>query len=131
MKLILHLQIKALLNIQFSGELVKQLKMEFPEAILFEADSHSDPMLIQQGLQFLKEAAKVVLILESEEGESPSKVSPLIEKVVRHTSLTPLIIVKGENQMLKKMLRLSKKELLEVESTESSIMLLRDYFRLN
>ena len=81
MKLILHLQIKALLNIQFSGELVKQLKMEFPEAILFEADSHSDPMLIQQGLQFLKEAAKVVLILESEVGESPSKVSPLIEKL--------------------------------------------------
>jgi hypothetical protein len=131
MKLILHLQIKALLNIQFSGELVKALKIEFPEAILFEADSHSDPMLIQQGLQFLKESDKVVLILESEVGESPSKVAPLIEQAIRHKSLTPIIISKGENQILKKMLSLSKKALLEVESTESSIMLVRDYFRLN
>lgn len=131
MKLILHLQIKALLNIQFSSELVKQLKIEFPKAILFEADSHSEPFLIQQGLQFLKEATKVVLILESEAGESPNKVAPLIEKVVRYKSLTPVIIVKGENQILKKMLSLSKKEVLEVESTESSIMLVRDYLSSN
>lgn len=131
MKLILHLQIKALLNIQFSGELVKALKIEFPEAILFEADSHSEPFLIQQGLQFLKDSDKVVLILESESGESPSKVAPLIEQVIRQKSLTPMIIVKGENQMLKKMLSLSKKALLEFESTESSIMLVRDYLRSN
>lgn len=131
MNLILHLQIKALLNIQFSNELVKQLKMEFPEAILFEADSHSEPFLIQQGLQFLKDSDKVVLILESESGESPSKVAPLIEQVIRQKSLTPMIIVKGENQMLKKMLSLSKKALLEFESTESSIMLVRDYLSSN
>jgi hypothetical protein len=131
MKLILHLQIKALLNIQFSNELVKQLKIEFPEAILFEADSHSEPFLIQQGLQFLKEATKVVLILESEAGESPSKVAPLIEKVVRHKSMTPLIIIQGENQVLKKMLSLSKKDVLEFESIKSSMMLFKDYLSSN
>jgi hypothetical protein len=131
MNLILHLQIKALLNIQFSNELVKQLKIEFPEAILFEADSHSEPFLIQQGLQFLKEATKVVLILECEASESPSKVAPLIEKVIRHKSLNSMILINGENQMLKKMLLLWKKEVLEFESIESSIMLVSDYLRLN
>ncbi|PIQ46848.1 MAG: hypothetical protein COW03_18250 [Cytophagales bacterium CG12_big_fil_rev_8_21_14_0_65_40_12] len=131
MKLILHLQIKALLNIKFSSELVKQLKIEFPEAILFEADSHSEPFLIQQGLQFLKEATKVVLILESEAGESPSKVAPLIEKVIRHTSLNAMVLINGENHVLKKMMSLYYVEVLEVESTESSIMLVRDYLSSN
>uniref|UniRef100_UPI00404734DB hypothetical protein n=2 Tax=Roseivirga sp. TaxID=1964215 RepID=UPI00404734DB len=131
MNLILHLQIKALLNIQFSNELVKQLKIEFPEAILFEADSHSEPFLIQQGLQFLKDSDKVVLILECEANESPSKAAPLIEKVIRHKSYNSMVLINGENQMLKKMLLLWKKEVLEFESIESSIMLVSDYLRLN
>jgi hypothetical protein len=129
MNLILHLQIKALLNIQFSSELVKQLKIEFPEAILFEADSHSEPFLIQQGLQFLKEATKVVLILECEAGESPSKVAPLIEKVVRHKSLNAMVLINGENQMLKKMMSLYQGEVLELNQLSNPLSSIEKFLR--
>lgn len=129
MTLILHLQIKKLLNIQFSSNLVTQLKIEFPEALLFEADSHSEPLLIQQGQQFLKEATKVVLILKCEASESPSKVSPLIEKVVRNKALDSMVLINGENQILKKMLSQSKREALEFESIEFPIMLVKDYLK--
>jgi len=96
------------------------MKAEFPEALIFEADSHSEPFVISQGVSFLKEAEEVVLFLDSDENEKLGACAPLIEKVLRDKTITPFILIQGENKMFEKMAKMMKKEVFKFKGIEES-----------
>ncbi|KYG81108.1 hypothetical protein EV198_3003 [Roseivirga ehrenbergii] len=122
MTLFIHLQIKPIEQIQFSNEWVGIMKTEFPDALIFEADSHSEPFVISQGVSFLKEAEKVVLFLDSDENEKLGACAPLIEKVLRDKAIAPFILIQGQNVMFEKMAKMMKKEVFRYESVEESLV---------
>lgn len=103
------------------------MKAEFPEALIFEADSHSEPFVISQGVSFLKEAEKVVLFLDSDENEKLGACAPLIEKVLRDKTITPFILIQGEHAMFEKMAKMMKKEVSSFQSKEESTFQIRDF----
>ncbi|MGW8123727.1 hypothetical protein ACV07N_13810 [Roseivirga echinicomitans] len=121
MTLFIHLQIKPIAQIQFRNEWVAQMKVEFPEAIIFEADAHSESIVINQGILFLKTAKKVVLYLDSHANEKLGACAPLIEKVFRNKVIQSIIFIQGENEMFEKMAKMMKKEVLRAESTKKSL----------
>ena len=127
MTLFIHLQIKPIAQIQFRNEWVEMMKTEFPEALIFEADSHSEPFVISQGVSFLKEAEKVVLCLDSNQNEKLGSCAPLIEKVFRNKAITPFILIQGENAMFEKMAKMMKKEVFKCESVEESLVQIRNF----
>tara|TARA_A100000171_G_scaffold51423_1_gene65686 strand:- start:354 stop:743 length:390 start_codon:yes stop_codon:yes gene_type:complete len=120
MTLFIHLQIKPIAQIQFRNEWVEVMKAEFPEALIFEADSHSEPFAISQGVSFLQEAEKVVLFLDSTPNEKLGACAPLIEKVFRNKAIAPFILIQGENEMFEKMAKMMKKEVLKFKGIEGS-----------
>ncbi len=103
------------------------MKTEFPDALVFEADSHSEPFVISQGVSFLKEAEKVVLFLDSNPHEKLGACAPLIEKVLRDKVVTPLILMQGENAMFAKMAKMMKKEVFRYESVEESLVQIHQF----
>jgi hypothetical protein len=127
MKLIIHLQVKPIQKIQFTTDWVDATKKEFTDCLFFEADSHSEAYTIQQGIQFLKEASKIVLILDCSEDESVSRLAPLIEKIMRSKQSNALVIMNGENEMLRKMLTLFRKEIIKFKSTAACISQVKKY----
>lgn len=127
MKLIIHLQVKPIQKIQFTTAWVDATKKEFTDCLFFEADSHSEAYTIQQGIQFLKEASKIVLILDCSEDESVSRLAPLIEKIMRSKQSNALVIMNGENEMLRKMLTLFRKEIIKFKSTAACISQVKKY----
>ncbi|WP_323758248.1 hypothetical protein [Roseivirga sp.] len=127
MTLFIHLQIKPIAQIQFRNEWVEMMKTEFPEALIFEADSHSEPFVISQGVSFLKEAEKVVLCLDSNQNEKLGSCAPLIEKVFRNKAIAPFILIQGENAMFEKMAKMMKKEVFKCESVEESLVQIRNF----
>ena len=122
MTLFIHLQIKPIEQIQFRNEWVEMMKTEFPDALIFEADSHSEPFVISQGTSFLKEAEKVVLCLDSNQNEKLGSCAPLIEKVLRNKAIAPFILIQGEHLMFEKMAKMMKKEVFEYEGVEESLV---------
>lgn len=122
MTLFIHLQIKPIEQIQFSNEWVGIMKTEFPDALIFEADSHSEPFVIGQGVSFLQEAKKVVLFLDCHQNEKLGSCAPLIEKVLRNKVIAPFILIKEEHLMFEKMAKMMKKEVFEHEGAEESLV---------
>ncbi|KOF01575.1 hypothetical protein OB69_17075 [Roseivirga seohaensis subsp. aquiponti] len=122
MTLFIHLQIKPIEQIQFSNEWMGIMKTEFPEALIFEADSHSEPFVIGQGVSFLKEAKKVVMFLDSNPNEKLGTCAPLIEKVLRDKAVTPFILMQGQNAMFEKMAKMMMKQFSEYEGVEESLV---------
>ncbi len=120
MTLFIHLQIKPIEQIQFSNEWMGIMKTEFPDALIFEADSHSEPFVISQGVSFLQEAKKVVLFLDCHQNEKLGSCAPLIEKVLRYKAIAPFIMIKGEHLMFEKMAKMMKKEVVVFENIKSS-----------
>tara|TARA_R110001592_G_scaffold77488_1_gene233269 strand:- start:853 stop:1242 length:390 start_codon:yes stop_codon:yes gene_type:complete len=127
MTLFIHLQIKPIAQIQFRNEWVEMMKTEFPEALIFEADSHSEPFVISQGISFLKEAEKVVLFLDSNQNEKLGACAPLIEKVLRNKAIAPLILMLGEHLMFEKMAKMMKKDVFRYESVEESLVQIHQF----
>lgn len=127
MILFIHLQIKPIEQIQFRNEWVEHMKTEFPEAVIFEADSHSEPFVINQGVSFLKEAGKVVLFLDSKQNEKLGNCASLIEKIFRNKAIDLFILIEGGHEMFEKMVKLSKKEVLSFEDMEKSTTQIRDF----
>jgi hypothetical protein len=75
----------------------------------------------------LKEASKIVLILDCSEDESVSRLAPLIEKIMRSKQSNALVIMNGENEMLRKMLTLFRKEIIKFKSTAACISQVKKY----
>ena len=122
MTLFIHLQIKPIEQIQFSNEWMGVMKTEFPDALIFEADSHSEPFVISQGVSFLKEAKKVVLFMDCHQNEKLGSCAPLIEKVLRDKAIAPFILIKGEHAMFEKMAKMMMKQFSEYEGVEESLV---------
>lgn len=129
MTLFIHLQIKPIAQIQFRNEWVEMMKTEFPEALIFEADAHSEPFVISQGVSFLKEAEKVVLCLDSNQNEKLGSCAPLIEKVLRNKAITPFILMQGEHLMFEKMAKMMKKGVFRYESVEESLVQIHQFLK--
>jgi len=127
MTLFIHLQIKPIAQIQFRNGWVEMMKAEFPEALIFEADSHSEPFVISQGVSFLQKAEKVVLFLDSIPNEKLGACTPLVEKVLRDKTITPFILIQGEHAMFEKMAKMMKKEVSSFQSKEESTFQIRDF----
>ena len=129
MILFIHLQIKAISEIEFESHWVKSVKTHFPQAVVFEADNHSDSNVIQQGTNFLTEASKVVLMLESSPNEKPGKAALIIEKVLRSKNHSPLIISNGENALIEKMAKVSKKEIFVFKELSEGISKIEEHLK--
>ncbi|WP_421978114.1 hypothetical protein [Roseivirga seohaensis] len=128
MTLFIHLQIKPIEQIQFSNEWMEMMKTEFPDALVFEADSHSEPFVIGQGVSFLQEAKKVVLFLDCHQNEKLGSCAPLIEKVLRDKTIAPFILIQGEHAMFEKMAKMMKKQFSEYEGVEESLVQISRFF---
>jgi len=129
MTLFIHLQIKPIDQIQFQSEWVESVKTAFPEALIFEGDSHSEPYTIHHGINFLKDTGKVMVLLECSGDEKLGATTPIIEKVLRSKYHSPLFFLKGENERFEKLAKVMKREVLIFEGIANSIERVRNYLR--
>lgn len=129
MILFIHLQVKPITQIQFKSEWVENVKKEFPDAIIFEADNHSEPYTIQQGIDFLQQASKIVLLIECSPNEKLGVISSLVEKVLRSKNHAPLIFLNGENKMFEKMAKISKSEVFAFKELATAISRIGEHLK--
>ena len=108
MQIILYIQVKPQEAIGFGNPYAAWLREELTEVVLLDADNHSEDLVIGQTLKMLAEAESTVLLIDSLPGASPGKASRLIESVFRNSAKCKLIHLAGENEVLKKMLKLSR-----------------------
>ena len=108
MQIILYLQVKPKEAIGFGNPYAGWVQEELTEVVLVDADNHSEDLVIGQALKMLAEAESTVLLIDSLPGVSPGKASRLIESVFRNSARCKLIHLAGENELLKKMLKLSR-----------------------
>ena len=108
MQIILYLQVKPKEAIVFGNPYAGWVQEELTEVVLLDADNHSEDLVIGQALKMLAEAESIVLLIDSLPGVSPGKASRLIESVFRNSAKCKLIHLAGENELLKKMLKLSR-----------------------
>ena len=93
---------------------------------MLDADNHSDDLVIGQILKMLAEAESTVLLIDSLPGASPGKTSRLMESVFRNRAKCKLIHLAGENEILKKMLKLSRSHYQQNLKTEDLKKVIRE-----
>jgi len=104
----LYIQIKNRKAITFGFPLHNWLKDQFPYMLLLDADNFSDDLVIDQELKMLKPTQSCLLMIDAEPEAKPGKSIRLIEILLRDRDRQLTVHLKGRNEYIEKMLKLSK-----------------------
>ena len=107
MRLYCYLQIKPLDEIKFTS--TKSSEFRANGYLAFEADSHSDTFLMEQGKQLVQEASDIFLEIDANENENIGKLSLFFE-YLRKSELTVTYSLEGNHERIEKMLRFIRAE---------------------
>ena len=117
MILFCYFQIKPIERIAFSFP-EKDALSEIDAAFnLVEADSKSEPFLVQEIAKMIAESEQVICFFDVLESEGLGALSKAIE-ALRKSKANQLIIVKGVNSKLEKVLKMLKQPTLKYESED-------------
>lgn len=117
MILFCYFQLKPIEQIAFGFSEKNTLSKIEAEFNLVEADSKSEPFLIQEIAKMIADSEQVVCLFDVVESEGLGALSKAIE-ALRKSKANQLIIVKGVNSKLEKVLKMLKQPTLKYESED-------------
>ena len=110
MDLFIYLQIGSIDHINFTHPIQEWVKKNYQETLVFDADNHSDGIVTSYGLEQIKQAQTICVMIEAQPNKKLGGITSLIEKIIRVKDKSVMVFVSGENEMLKKMLSFSKNQ---------------------
>ncbi len=110
MDLFIYLQVAPIEKIRFTHSIQNWVKKYYPNALCFDADNHSDDLVIGYGSEQIENAEEIVVLIESEPDQKLGGVITLVEKLIRKKK-GPIIFFNGEHPMLEKVIRHTKGQL--------------------
>lgn len=129
MQVLLYIQVKPPEAISFGNPFAAWVREQLPEIVLLDVDNHSDDYVIEQELKMLTEAESCALLIDSLPGVSPGKAIRLLESIFRKRVRCNLIHLAGENEVLEKMLKLSRSHYLQNLKPEALKKAITEVFR--
>lgn len=117
MKLFCHIQLKSLNEISFTGSLNSLFSAS--DYLIFEADNHSDGLVMEQGKLLIEQAKEVLIHIECTENAPLGQLNLLMEALRKSKSPTTYQL-DGKHDQLEKMLTLIRSEKVDVLADQLS-----------
>ena len=99
MDLYIFLQAKASQSISFQSPLNNWLQQYFNELVIYDADQKSASLHIHTGIEFIKQAKKIILHFEGDEQINLGELPKILE-TIRKRKTSTLILHESNKQLL-------------------------------
>lgn len=108
MDLFIYLQIAPIESIRFEHPIANWVKTNYKDTILFDADNHSEALIIAYGKDMIEKANSICVLIDATPNLKLGGITTLIEKLVRSKKKHQAVFLNGENNSTEKMLSFSK-----------------------
>lgn len=108
MDLLIYLQVAPIQAIRFAHPLEKWVKNNYVNAFHFDADNHSDGIVIEFGKESIEKATNICVLIEAMPNQKLGGITALIERLVRSKQKRIVFFLNGNNTSLEKMISFSK-----------------------
>jgi hypothetical protein len=126
MKALIYIEITETIDYFYEKEVLVHVKNKYPDIVTFDLDNHSDALMVDYAIELLEKSDKSIIIVESKNNFSSSKILLLSEKILKHQDKC-LLILNGENKNLNKIFSQIKNNFLKNLSLEEEIKAIEKY----
>lgn len=120
MKALIYIELTETVNYTYEKELLLAIKKKYPDIVTFDLDNHSDSFMFDYAIELLEKSEKVIIVIESKNDLSSSKILLLSENALKYKDKC-LAIVNGESKMLNKIFSQLKNNFFKNLSPEEEI----------
>lgn len=132
MRVAIHIEIGELSKISYGKEILFWIRKSEPQIITFDFDNHSDPSLVNHGIELLHKGEEILIIIDQVSSGNTSSLLRFVDILVRNKKKSILVIYNGDDHFLDKMLgTLSTSQILRNIDVPSQKAKIKAFFNIS
>lgn len=106
MQVLIHIEVANEFSGSYQKPIISWAKEQFPNLVTFDFDNFSEPSIMDYGIDLLKQAEQVIVIIDADTEDKAGSLVKFMNKLTKEKDKSQLVVLNGNNQVLEKMAKI-------------------------